>query len=204
MRNKVKKKFFFINNLISKKEKNNNNLGSVNIIISKSGSTLETIVNASNINHNKKNIFITESSNNYLSILAKKLKAEIFEHRNYIGGRYSVLSEAGMLPAELMGLNENKFKQYNSLIKNKSFLNQLMQNVDATINYVKKGKYNSIILNYDESSDNLFKWYQQLIAESLGKKSKGILPIISTMPKDNHSLMQFYLDGPKKSFFTFF
>ena len=47
-------------------------------------------------------------------------------------------------------------------------------------------------------------WYQQLLAESLGKKSKGILPIISTMPKDNHSLMQFYLDGPKKNFYTFF
>ena len=50
----------------------------------------------------------------------------------------------------------------------------------------------------------MFKWYQQLIAESLGKKAKGILPIISTMPKDNHSLIQFYLDGPQKNFFTFF
>ena len=61
-----------------------------------------------------------------------------------------------------------------------------------------------IILNYDESSENLFKWYQQLIAESLGKKGKGILPIISSMPKDNHSVMQLYLDGPKNNFFTFF
>ena len=69
---------------------------------------------------------------------------------------------------------------------------------------VKKDKYISVILNYDEKSDNLFKWYQQLIAESLGKKSKGILPLISSMPKDNHSLMQFYLDGPKKNFYTFF
>ena len=60
------------------------------------------------------------------------------------------------------------------------------------------------ILNYDEKSDNLFKWYQQLIAESLGKKSRGILPLISSMPKDNHSLMQLYLDGPKKNFYTFF
>ena len=61
-----------------------------------------------------------------------------------------------------------------------------------------------MILNYDEKSENLFKWYQQLIAESLGKKAKGILPVISSMPKDNHSLMQLYLDGPKKSFYTFF
>ena len=70
--------------------------------------------------------------------------------------------------------------------------------------FFKKKKFNSIILNYDESSDSLFRWYQQLIAESLGKKGKGILPIISTMPKDNHSVMQFYLDGPKNNFFTFF
>ena len=65
-------------------------------------------------------------------------------------------------------------------------------------------KFNSIILNYDELSTDLFKWYQQLLAESLGKNSKGILPVISSMPKDNHSLMQLYLDGPKNSFFTFF
>ena len=59
-------------------------------------------------------------------------------------------------------------------------------------------------MNYDETAQGLFKWYQQLIAESLGKKGKGILPIISSMPKDNHSLMQLYLDGPKNNFFTFF
>ena len=69
---------------------------------------------------------------------------------------------------------------------------------------MKKKKYNSIIINYDENADDLFKWYQQLVGESLGKKQKGIFPLISTMPKDNHSLMQLYLDGPKQNFFTFF
>ena len=44
----------------------------------------------------------------------------------------------------------------------------------------------------------MFKWYQQLVAESLGKGNKGILPIISNMPKDNHSVMQLYLDGFQK------
>ena len=51
---------------------------------------------------------------------------------------------------------------------------------------------------------DLFYWYQQLVAESLGKKKKGLLPIISNMPKDNHSVMQLYLDGFKNNFFTFF
>ena len=136
--------------------------------------------------------------------MATKLKADIVDHKNFIGGRYSVLSEVGMLPAELMGLNEKKFKQYDHLIKNKNFISNLIRNVESTIYLLKKGKFNSVILNYDERSYNLFKWYQQLLAESLGKNSKGILPTISTMPKDNHSLMQYYLDGNKKSFYTFF
>jgi glucose-6-phosphate isomerase len=109
-----------------------------------------------------------------------------------------------MLPAELMNLNENKFKQFNNIIKNRKFISNLIDNVSTTLNLIKKDKYTSIILNYDEQSESLFKWYQQLIAESLGKKSKGLLPIISNMPKDNHSLLQLYLDGPKKSFYTFF
>jgi glucose-6-phosphate isomerase len=90
------------------------------------------------------------------------------------------------------------------LIKNKKFINELIKNVSNTLYFLKQKKFNSIILNYDEGSNSFFKWYQQLIAESLGKKGKGILPIISSMPKDNHSLMQLYLDGPKNNFFTFF
>lgn len=207
LQDKTKKKFVFIDNLkpkLSKYEKSNE---AVNIIISKSGNTLETILNTSiliNQNQKSKNIFITEKKNSYLLNLAHKIKAEVFEHKNYIGGRYSVLSEVGMLPAELMGFDERKFKRLNLLINNNNFLKKLIINVDATLKFIKQGKSNSIILNYDEKSENLFKWYQQLIAESLGKKSKGLLPMISNMPKDNHSLLQLYLDGPKKNFFTFF
>ena len=202
---KIKKKFVFIDNLnpVIKKKKSITN--DVNIIISKSGNTLETILNSNLLVGKKKNnIIITENRNNYLNKLATDIKAEIFEHKNYIGGRYSVLSEVGMLPAEIMGLKEKKFKRFNHLINNNNFLNQLILNVSAILKFVKQGKSNSIILNYDEKSDNFFKWYQQLVAESLGKKSKGIFPIISTMPKDNHSLMQYFLDGPKQNFYTFF
>ena len=202
---KIKKKVSFINNLNFKKLNNHKKKKNLNLIISKSGNTLETISNSNIfIKKNDKNIFITENKNNYLFNLGKKLKAEIVEHKNYIGGRYSVLSEVGMLPAELMGLSEKKFKQYDNLIKNKKFINNLILNVERTLYFLKRGKFTSIILNYDEESENIFKWYQQLVAESLGKKSKGILPIVSSMPKDNHSLMQLYLDGPKKSFYTFF
>ena len=80
----------------------------------------------------------------------------------------------------------------------------MTNNVSAILNLLNKGRFVSVILNYDDRSENLFKWYQQLTAESLGKKSKGILPVISTMPKDNHSLMQLYLDGQKNNFYTFY
>jgi len=206
LNHKIKKKFEFYNNLKSKNITKSENK-KVNLIISKSGNTLETISNFNLILKNQKknkNVIITENKNNFLTLLAKKLKAEIFEHKNYIGGRYSVLSEVGMLPAQLMGLNERKFKRLNYLMKSKTFTNLLIQNVNFIYKCISKGKKNSVILNYDEKSENLFKWYQQLTAESLGKKSKGVFPIVSSMPKDNHSLLQLYLEGPKNNFFTFF
>ena len=204
LKDKIKKNFLFIDNLKVGQSKNKKKTFT-NLVISKSGNTIETIVNLNIlIKKKEKNLFITENKKNNLRVLANKLKADIISHNNFIGGRYSVLSEVGMLPAELMGLNSNKFKQFNFLIKNKKFINSLVSNVESTIYFIKKKKFNSVIINYDEKSENLFKWYQQLIAESLGKKKKGLLPIISNMPKDNHSVMQLYLDGIDNNFFTFF
>jgi len=204
LKKKIKKKFIFIDNLnTSKNNQTKKNLN--NLIISKSGNTTETIVNANILIKKKdRNLFITEKKRSYLSLLAQKLKAEVVDHNNYIGGRYSVLSEVGMLPAQLMGLNYKKFRQLNNLVNNKFFMKTLVSNVESTIHFLKTKKFNSIVINYDEQSTNLFNWYQQLVAESLGKEKKGLLPIISVMPKDNHSVMQLYLDGFKNNFFTFF
>tara|TARA_B100000579_G_scaffold369076_1_gene330324 strand:+ start:2475 stop:3647 length:1173 start_codon:yes stop_codon:yes gene_type:complete len=202
---KIKKKFIFKDNYEFLKIESKNKKNRMNLVISKSGNTLETISNSNVlINKSSKNVFLTENKKNYLSDLAEKLKFEVIHHNNFIGGRYSVLSEVGMLPAQLMGLSPKKFRRFNSLVKNKRFVNSLVQNVSNTLYLIKKKKFNSIILNYDDSSSDLFYWYQQLVAESLGKKSRGILPIVSSMPKDNHSLMQLYLDGFKNNFYTFF
>ena len=206
LEHKIKKKFFFFNNLqnfkiLKSKRKR------LNIVISKSGNTLETVSNLNQILTKQKknnNLIITENKKNILRLIANKIRSDIIDHKNYIGGRYSVLSEVGMVPAELMGLNEKKFKRLNYLIKNKSFMNYLIYNVSSIHSNVTRGKKNSVILNYDEKLNNFLKWYQQLSAESLGKKGKGFFPIISTMPKDNHSLLQLYLDGPKNNFFSFF
>ena len=205
LKDKIKKNFIFVDSLEPKNDKIKNKKSFLNLIISKSGNTLETITNANIlVKKNHKNIFITQNQKSYLMTLAKKLKAEVIHHNDFIGGRYSVLSEVGMLPADLMGLKQKKFRQFNNLIKNKNFMNSLILNVSNIHELIKKKRYNSIILNYDKNSYDLFSWYQQLVAESLGKKGKGLLPVISSMPRDNHSLMQYYLDGNRNSFFTFF
>ena len=123
LRHKIKKNFLFVDNLQNNKKIDKNKKQKfANIIVSKSGNTIETIVNSNIlVKKNDKNIFVTENKNNYLFLLAKKLKSKIVHHNDFIGGRFSVLSEVGMLPAELMGLKINQFKQYNHLIKNKRF-----------------------------------------------------------------------------------
>ena len=209
---KIKKKLFFFDNLdfnlILKYKKINNLNNSCFIIVSKSGNTLETITNLAAIFSKKilerKMIIITEITNNALINIAKKYRAEIIEHKKYIGGRYSVLSDTGMFPAQLMGLNLTKFKNLKNLIKNKNFVKSLLQNVAYIYTLNIKGFNNSVIINYDSDLNDLGHWYQQLVAESLGKKGKGINPILSFGPKDHHSLLQLYLDGPRDKFFTFF
>ncbi len=203
LKHKINKNFYFLTNLNQKikfpKKKY------LNLVISKSGNTLETIVNSNlYINKNDKNILVSDKKESILREISMKLKSDIIDHNNFIGGRYSVLSEVGMLPAELMGLDSKKFKKFDNLVTNKKFLNSLIINVSNILELIKRKKFNSVILNYDETTDNFLKWYQQLVAESLGKKGNGIFPIISNMPKDNHSLMQLYLDGQKNNFYTFF
>ena len=152
---------------------------------------------------NNTKTFITEKTNNAIREIASKLKADIIEHKNFIGGRYSVMSEVGMLPAELMNLKVNKFKKLNYLINNKNFINRLIFDVSCLYDLSKRKILNSIILNYDTDMSDLSYWYQQLIAESLGKKGNGFIPMVSIMPKDHHSLLQLYLDGPKNNFFYY-
>ena len=91
LKSKIKKKIKFFNNL-NNQIKLRPDRKSVNLVISKSGKTLETISNLNLIlkyQKKNKNIIITEDKNSFLTLLAKKLKAEKVEHKNYIGGRYS-------------------------------------------------------------------------------------------------------------------
>jgi len=209
---RIKKNFFFFDNLdinLNYEFKKIRNLkNSCFVVVSKSGNTLETITNLGLIFSKtllkNKLIIITEIMSNGLMSIAEKYNAEVIEHKEFIGGRYSVFSESSMFPAALMNLNLKKFKNIKILLKNKNFIFTLIKNVAAIFTLNTQGVNNSVILNYDSNLNNLGYWYQQLVAESLGKKGKGINPILSFGPKDHHSLLQLYLDGPKDKFFTFF
>ena len=103
-----------------------------------------------------------------------------------------------------MGINifSLKKKILNFINKKKS---QLIKNLINLSKIYNSKKINSLILlNYCEGLEYFLLWCQQLIAESLGKKKKGILPIVSIGPRDHHSLLQLYLDGPKDNFFYIF
>jgi len=209
---KIKKKVFFFDNLDLNLNLNYNKIKNLKsscfIVAGKSGRTIETIINLGSIFSKKllknKLIIIAQKTDNALINIASKYQAEVIEHKEFISGRYSVLSETGMFPAALMGLNLSNFKNLKGLIKNKTFVSNLIQNVAYIYTFNNKKIYNSIILNYDSDLNDLGYWYQQLVAESLGKKGKGINPTLSFAPKDHHSLLQLYLDGPKDKFFTFF
>jgi len=212
LKKKIKKEVFFFDNLdlnLNLKYRKIKNLKNTCFIVAgKSGRTIETIINlgtifSKNLLKNRL-VVIAQPIDNALMAIADKYNAEVIEHKEFISGRYSVLSETGMFPAALMGLNLMKFKNLKILIKNKNFTATLIQNVACMYTFLSKKINNSIILNYDSNLNDLGYWYQQLVAESLGKKGKGINPSLSFGPKDHHSLLQLYLDGPKDKFFTFF
>ena len=209
---KIKKKFYFFDNLDENKIinfKKNQKLNKILfLIISKSGDTVETLTNVLSLGILKKNakniIIITEKKNNFLYSQAKKLNLCYFQHKNYIGGRYSVLSEVGIIPAYLMGIDIIKLRS-NILKTFKDNKIQLKENSINLANLLRLRKTNNLIfLNYIPQLEQFLFWCQQLIAESLGKNLMGFLPVVSNVPRDHHSLLQLYLDGPKDKIFYIF
>ena len=210
---KIKKQILFFNDLNIKKilefKKEESLKKTLIFIISKSGNTVETLSNAfvlSIIKKNSKNVIIvSEKKDNFLFNLSKRKNLFYIEHKSHIGGRYSVLSEVGLVPAYLMGVNIFKLRS-----KTLSFLKGKNKKIlkESTIKLARllkeKKIKNLIFLNYFPEFEKFLFWCQQLIAESLGKNGKGFLPMISNVPKDHHSLLQLYLDGPKDKLFYIF
>ena len=212
-KDKVKKKIFFFDDVDPKKNLNFKKKENLNhvlfIIISKSGTTIETLSNFLYFNIAKKNskniIIITEKTNNPLYLISKKLNLFFIEHKKNIGGRYSVLSEVGIVPAYLMGLDIKKLRKNILKFTKGKYKIFLKDSVIKLSNLISsKNIKNIIFLNYAPELNSFLYWCQQLIAESLGKNNKGFLPVISSAPKDHHSLLQLYLDGPKDKLFHIF
>ena len=209
LKHKIKKNFIFIDNLdenyLKSIKKNNCLSKSLFIIISKSGNTIETISNTyffKSFLKSKNTIILTENKNSFLRNLAKEKKFNFLEHKKFIGGRYSVLSEVGMLPAYLMGFKVENFKKnLSKFIYNKKII---LSSVNLINKYKIKNAKILVFFNYVPELNNFLYWSQQLFAESLGKNEKGFIPVISNAPKDHHSLLQLYLDGPKDKVFYIF
>ncbi len=213
LKKKIKKKIIFFDNLNDDKiknfQKNTEKRKTLFLVISKSGNTIETITNLRHLKILKKNtkniIIISEKNKNLLFSISRKYNLKFIEHKKHVGGRYSVLSEVGMLPALLMGVDTRKIRLNLELYfkSNKKFLLKQSSITLANLLYKKKLQ-NIIFLNYIPELEKFLFWCQQLIAESLGKKGKGFLPVVSNVPKDHHSLLQLYLDGPRDKLFYIF
>jgi glucose-6-phosphate isomerase len=184
------------------------------LVISKSGETIETICQTLIIiqklkklkikNFTQQFLFVTESETNSIAKIAKKIGAEIANHPNKIGGRYSCFSIVGMLPALIAGLDAKKIrsgakKTVEDFLKN----NRISNSCAIQLSLYQKGFTSNVVMPYIDNLKNFTDWYRQLWAESLGKNGFGSTPINSMGTVDQHSQLQLYLDGPKNKFFTF-
>ena len=170
---------------------------------------METISNFLSLNIIKKNakniILISEKGNNFIYNLSQKFNLFHIDHKKYIGGRYSVLSEVGIVPSYFMGINIFELrKNLRNYFKNKKINLKSKTLISLASSISQKRFTNLIFLNYSPRIEKFLYWLQQLKAESLGKQGLGLFPVISNAPKDHHSLLQLYLDGPKDKIFYIF
>ena len=195
--------------------KKNNIRDYIFFIISKSGDTFETLalLNLLIIESKKikdYNIFdsmviITENKESILKSFSMKKNIKIVEHNPDIGGRFSILSETGMLPFVDLNLNvEDGSEKFVNLLNKDNDLSPTKNAaiILTCINEMKLSIYCNLIYNY--RLKHFSYWFHQLHGESLGKSNNALTPTTSICPKDHHSMMQLYLGGPKNKFFNIF
>ncbi len=214
-------KVFFLENVdewsISRLTKKINLQNTALVVISKSGETIETLSQLfflknkmKNIDNFKKKVFIiSENKKSTLKEIQEEEGFKFYEHKKNIGGRFSVFSIVGLLPASLVGFEISSFREGGKL-----FLKNLINDDEGffddhffsalSLMILHKKNYNiSVFMPYSDRLDNLSFWYRQLWAESIGKNKIGITPMNALGTVDQHSQLQLYLDGPSDKFFTF-
>ena len=184
------------------------------LVISKSGTTPETLSQFSclyqkAIEANKvedffsNTLIITEFKESPLFKIAKDNNCLLLEHHKDVGGRYSIFTNVGIVPAIISGLNiDALFSGASEVINNID--NYRPYDLGRYLTQKENVKFtNNVLMTYSDSLYFFGKWYLQLWAESIGKNNKGITAIHSVGTTDQHSQLQLYLDGPKDKYFTF-
>lgn len=192
------------------------------LVISKSGGTAETLMQFMSILPLLRDrlgetalprhvAVITEFRDSPLMRLAKAFALPVLEHDPNVGGRYSVLSVVGMLPALIAGLDPRAVRAGANHVLQKTLATRPGDALSAEpiagaavsvgLN-LRRDIQGTVMLAYSDRLGSLCRWYRQLWAESLGKDGKGTTPIYGTGPVDQHSQLQLWLDGPDDKMFT--
>ena len=194
------------------------------VTISKSGGTAETLmqtiaalsaVKAEGLETRIPDIFLglTEPAKagkrNGLRDLLGKFRVPMLDHHTGIGGRYSVLTNVGLLPAAMLGLDIAAVREGAGIALAPVLAKKKPADVPAALGAAlsvalaeSKGKIIGALMAYADRLQRFTHWYVQLWAESLGKHGKGTTPLAALGPVDQHSQVQLFLDGPRDKFFT--
>ena len=148
-----------------------------------------------------------EKPNGLRSLLESK-GCEILEHDPRIGGRFSVLSNVGLLPALVLGLDAAEIRagarEALAPVLARKPARDVPPAAGAALSAAAAidGKAVRVLVAYADRLERFTKWWVQLWAESLGKRGKGSAPVAALGPVDQHSQLQLWLDGPRDKLFT--
>ena len=186
------------------------------IVISKSGTTIETIsifkylMSITKID--KSNLLVITEDDSKLNTFAKANDVNTFDIPKNVGGRFSVLSNVGLVPLYLAGFDIDELlkgakKSSDSFFDKKKLFKHLIKK--ARTYYEFKDVYNmNAIFSYSQLLEGFNKWYVQLWGESLGKvdvnnTNQGLTPIGLLGPVDQHSFLQLIVEGQRDKTVTF-
>jgi glucose-6-phosphate isomerase len=131
-----------------------------------------------------------------------------FEHDTGVGGRFSVLTNVGLLPAACLGLDIGAVRKGAGLALGAVLAGKPAAEVPAALGAALSvaqacnDKPVSVLMAYADRLEKFSRWYVQLWAESLGKNGKGTTPIAALGPVDQHSQLQLFIAGPRDKLFT--
>jgi glucose-6-phosphate isomerase len=182
------------------------------LCISKSGETLETVCQTllalnftEELGEERGNAFviITEDKSSSMREIAAKFNCLCLDHPRAIGGRFSVFSLVGMLPALLCGVNPGEIRAGGKKIL-ETGLAEVEKGASFAVENFQRGITQNVSFIYSDKLVPFGAWLAQLYAESTGKSGIGITPITAIGSIDQHSQLQLYIDGNEDKCFTFF